>query len=178
MSKISETGFLDYIFSFDICCLIETFTYPNFDFRTYFDDYLVFHSPGVKLSKQGRLSGGITVFVKKTLSDSITKLVCEENLVVFRLCNKSFGDNIIMTVYIPPTDSPFYSDQLSKCSITVLEDRIIRFQEQFPNANILICGDLNARIGQWDLHDDDSDDLHNSPFYIQPVPVKKVASGK
>ena len=49
-------------------------------------------------------------------------------------------DLFLCTVYIPPIDSPYYSEE----TFPNLHTQICRFQAQ---GNVLICGDLNARTG-------------------------------
>ena len=154
-SKLPETGFTEYLYSFDICCLTETFSSPTFDFSVYFDGYEILHSPGIKLSFQGRCCGGVAVLVKKSLAVFINELICKDNFVAFRFCSPAFGDNVIICVYIPPMESPYYANRSNDCSFNILEDWILTAQEQYPRANIVICGDLNARIGQWDIHAED-----------------------
>jgi len=39
----------------------------------------------------------------------------------------------------------------------VIEEVILKLQERFPEATMLLCGDLNARLGDWQIHSDDSD---------------------
>ena len=158
-TKVAEEGFLDYLHKFDICCLIETFTTQNFDFTKCFSEHVILHSPGVKLSGMGRCCGGVAVILKKTIADNVTKLsIHSDNIVAFRLCNSVLSEMIFIAVYIPPVDSPYYANKVSDCNITLLEDVMLTLQEQFPRANFIICGDLNARIGQWILHSDEEDE--------------------
>ena len=168
---MSEEGFLEYLLKFDICCLTETFTSLNFDFTKCFDDHVILHSPGVRLSGHGRCCGGVVVILKKTLADFTTKLSTHsDNIVAFRLCSNTINETLFITVYIPPSDSPYYAGKMTDCNITVLEDVLITFEEQFPKANIVICGDLNARIGQWNVHtDEDTGDCpFDSHLLVQP----------
>ena len=131
VTKVSEPGFLEYLHGFDVCCLTETFTAANFDFRNVQEDYTVLHSPGVKLSKQGRLSGGVVMLLKKPLSRWITDLNtgCDFVLAV-RVHGGEFKDTILVCAYIPPVDSPYYRDKNVLCNITLLEDVLLDFQDK------------------------------------------------
>jgi len=163
-SKLGEPGFVDYIKSFDICCLLETFTTVNFDFSTYFDEYKILHSPARKLSHHGRRSGGVIVMIKACIESLVSEIqVNYDNIIAFKISNFTFGNVIVVCVYVPPIDSPYYKERDITCNIIVLEDVLLQVQETFPDSEILICGDMNARIGGWDIHTvnehyDDEDD--------------------
>ena len=157
LSKIADVDFMQYMGKFDICCLVETFTYATLDLTSCFGEYLVMHSPGVKLSTQGRLSGGVVVLIKKGIGGKIERLCATgDSTIAFKIQSSNFQNTIVICTYIPPFDSPYYSDKdVSKWSL--IEDLILNFQEKYPQAVILLCGDLNARIGKWDLHTDDEE---------------------
>ena len=155
-ARLSEPGFFTYVLQFDICCLLETFTPDNFDFDIYFDDYVSFHFPGKKLSVHGRRSGGVVVLVRKRLKTLVARIPVQyDNVVVFRVYSQK--PMIVICAYIPPADSPYYGDRNTSCNIHVIEDVILKLQEQFPEATMLLCGDLNARLGDWQIHSDNSD---------------------
>jgi len=147
-ARLNEPGFLSYVFQFDICCFLETFTSDNFDFAMYFDDFVPFHSPGKKLSVHGRRSGGVVVLVRKRLNSHVSRiLVQHDNVVVFRVYGQK--PMIVICAYIPPAESPYYSDRDTSCNIHVIEEVILKLQERFPESTMLLCGDLNARLGDW-----------------------------
>ena len=152
-SKLSEPGFLDYIKLFDVCCLTETFSSPTFDFGVYFNEYTAMHLPGIKLSSQGRRSGGVVMLAKKDLNVTRLSTGCD-TIVAFKFNNPFLISTILVCAYIPPLDSPYYRDKQVSSNISLLEDTVMTFQENFPRSPILICGDMNARIGQWDIHAD------------------------
>ena len=177
-SKLSENSFVQYICAFDICCFTETFTSIDFNFEIYFSDYFVFHSPAVKLSHQGRRSGGVVTIVKKSCMNTVSQLPCTyDNMTVLRLCSITTGELILISVYIPPVDSQYYKGKELKCNLVLLEEVLSEIQEAYPNANIIICGDLNARTSQWNLHtsdcdyDDDQDQLGLQDYCYCPNTV-------
>ena len=159
-SKFSEPGFLQYLADFEVCCLMETFTSDDFDSSVHFKDCHVIHSPALKLSHRGRRSGGVLVVVRKSLRAKISQIVCEkDNTVIFRLkFSHPAQDLIVICVYIPPKDSPYYKNKSVKCNITMLEEELFRLQTEYPSASLLICGDFNARTGDWNLHCEQDDD--------------------
>lgn len=152
---MAEPGFLDYISSFDICCLIETFTHDDFDFSSLSDNNVIFHAPAVRLSRFGRRSGGAVLLVKKLLAPHVTRVKCtHDSMVILRVCNYFNTDFIVICAYVPPIDSPYYSNREVKCNIFLLEEELLRLHEEHPRAAILICGDFNARTGEWNIHAD------------------------
>ena len=163
-SRLSEPGFLDYILSFDICCLLETFTAENFDFNILCNDFEIFHSPAVRLSRFGRRSGGAVLLVKKALTDQINRVECShDSMLILRMSNYFATDFFLICAYVPPIDSPYYSSKEIKCNITLIEEELLRLHEDYPQASVLICGDVNARTANWNIHadpdsDGDSDD--------------------
>ena len=59
-TNFSELETDDYILSFDIYVMFETFSSSKF-----FKDSIVLHSPGVPLSVRGRRSGGVMLTARK-----------------------------------------------------------------------------------------------------------------
>ena len=157
-SKLTEMGFLEYIYSFDVCCLMETFTSSDFDTGICFNDFIVLHSPGSKLSLRGRRSGGVMILVKKSDGICVTRLDTNSDMILaLRLSAPYFQETIIVCLYVPPFDSPYYKGKDLSSTITVLDDLVLNYQERYPQAAIVICGDMNARIGSWDLHTESCD---------------------
>ena len=156
-SRLTEPGFITSIDFYHISCFLETFTGDTFDFSTYFDEYLVFHTPAIRSSHDGRRSGGVVMLIKNCLANYITQLPTNHNnLLAARLYFAGFFDVILICVYIPPVDSPYYKDKDVKCNIQLLEDEILRLQIAFPNSTFMICGDFNARTGNSNVHDVDN----------------------
>ena len=160
-SKVYEPGFLNYLANFDICCLVETFTSCDFDFGNHFSEYNVFHSAALKLSHRGRRSGGILILVKKVLQYEVTHISCsKDNMLILKVKQPSLGtDLIILCAYVPPVDSPYYENRQVKCNISVIEEELFRLQTTYPKTPVLICGDLNARTGSWNVHCDREDEV-------------------
>ena len=168
-SKMSEEGFLTYLQSFDVCCLTETFTPPEFDFSIHLSTYSVVHSPGIKLSSQGRRSGGVMILLKKYFDVYTTRIdTGEDTILAVRLRAPCVKDIIIMCIYVPPLDSPYYKGKNIASCITILDDLVLTFKERYPQASVLICGDMNARIGSWDLHTEMSE---CADFFDYNVPM-------
>ena len=91
--------------------------------------------------------------MKKSLCHPIEEIECKhDNMVILKFQKMDFDILILVCIYVPPMDSPYYMDKHVKCNILFLEDELIRLHELYPQANIVICGDLNARTGTWNLH--------------------------
>ena len=70
-SLLTKT-FISYVVSFDFICLVETFV-ENIDSSS-FSNYTVYCKPAVKLSNQGRHSGGILCLIRNSLVPFVRKL--------------------------------------------------------------------------------------------------------
>jgi len=140
--------------SFDIFSAVETFIVSTFDFSIHFSEYTVFQSPAIKLHKHGRGCGGVAVFVRNTLLKFVTQVHCAyDNMVSLKLSGDLLGldrDVLYIAMYAPPYKSPYYKSTDTTCSIHSLEHFLLEQQENGDDSLILINGDLNARIGEWD----------------------------
>ena len=100
------------IFKFDIVRLVETFidradnlgdTFPSFD---------IFLAPAHKLSLQGRMSGGLTLKIKKSLAQHYKYLDTQlDNSLCVRFSRVLFAtqqDVIMLFTYVHPQNSVWY----------------------------------------------------------------------
>ena len=98
--------------SFDVFCAVETFTSTHFDFSTHFANYHVFHSPVIKLSARGRRSGGVAVFIDKTVMPFIAHTECGHNNMICIKISKDFvgqeRELLFVAVYVPPYQSSYH----------------------------------------------------------------------
>ena len=162
--KISLQGICDFIGAFDIACLCETFTLPNFDFGVKFEDYISIHSPAEKFNTTGRPSGGIVVLIKKELENYIQIIQTNiSHVLCFKLKKnllKTSKDILYLCTYVHPSNSIFYSNKEYENTLDMLENFITEELIKDDDLDILLCGDLNARIGEWAYsHHMDNDEL-------------------
>ena len=170
-AKLVEPDFVTFVKSFDIFSALETFTNDCFDFSLLFSDFKVLHCPAIKLSKRGRRSGGVAVFVKKNLLPHITQITCKyDNMICIRI-SKNFvcldKDILYVSTYIPPYQSPYYQTKDTTCSITAIEEFLIN---QLRHANpfyLVVSGDFNARIGEWNPLSPFDFDIFNADTMIR-----------
>ena len=162
MTKVSEPDFGSYITSFEIFCAIETFTSTLFDFSTHCANHLVLPSTAIKLSARGRRSGGVAVSIDKSLMPFVTPINCSYDNICIKRSKAAVGldkDVIFVAVYIPSYQSPYYKQTDTNCSIHHLEDFLLNLYQTGEDAYLVVCADLNARIGEWGFLTDDETDL-------------------
>ena len=68
-----SNDFIDYLNTFDLICLTETFVDKEFEI-TILKDFVFFIAPAKKLSRQGRRSGGVVVFIRKCFAHLFTQV--------------------------------------------------------------------------------------------------------
>ncbi len=105
---------------------------------------------------RGRDSGGLVVWIKNDLAPFTSPVQQGKNHIWFKL-DKSFAildkDLFICGLYIPPSDSPYYDDEV----FDTLHEEMNPYQTL---GKILLCGDLNARTGSELDYIDNSGDKH------------------
>ena len=164
-----------YVLDIDFVFLTETFTesvpedmFPNHD---------IYVAPGIKLSESvfGRLCGGVACLIKKSLTPFVTYIYLDyNNMLAFKIDHALLGtsqDCILLGAYIPPENSPFYKQTEIQNGISVIEDVLLDLQCKYEDVDFILCGDLNARIGNknsnssfdslsnvFDVIDDDTSD--------------------
>ena len=154
--------------TFDIFCALESWTRDTFDFNIHFQNCSVFHAPAIKLSRLGRLSGGVVVIVKNSIASFVTeiKTMCD-NLISLRLSKHMLQleqDLILTFTYVPPYQSSYYKNKDTNCAIDNLQAHYLNLTENELDCNFLLFGDLNARIGNWlpDCSDDEDEFYHKN----------------
>ena len=164
--KLGLNGVSEYINSFDIACLGETFTYSSFDFSIKFGDYIALHCPAKKFNFRGRPSGGLVVLVKKALERFVTVIDTKiSHIICFKIAKELLNtakDILFIGTYVHPSDSVFYTDEDYECTLEALEQFLLDQLEDGEEYNYLIAGDLNARLSDWgvkvgDIEDDEDE---------------------
>ena len=168
LDKICLDGFCDFINSFDIVGLSETYTNLRFDFSIKFKDFIVKHCPAENFSYLGRPSGGLVLFIRKSISDMIELVDTGISHVLGIKIKKEYlnsnKDVLFINTYIHPVGSVFYSNKEYANTFDEIEQFILDQTDQGNDVDIIIGGDLNARIGDWcyqenaELDEDEEDD--------------------
>ena len=143
--KISNNDFLDSVCFCHIVVLTETWQQAS-DFII--PGFRSFSQPAIKLNnsaKGGRGSGGLTVFIREEYANYILPLKSDNNTLWFKISKDLMNlavDIYACAVYIPPVNSKYFNSDVFE----VLESDISLFLQ---NGEILLCGDFNARTGNY-----------------------------
>lgn len=132
-------------------------------FDNFISGFTAFTKIRSKVTNRGRHSGGVTVFVKSSLVEKgyiIREFIDFNDCVVLLLKSNLFHlytDIIMCFPYISPEGSSIYNQADCVNGIEILEDYLLQIVLKFPDALLLIAGDLNARCGSLQdiLYDDD-----------------------
>ena len=148
LTKLKDRELIQYISSFHFVCLVETFV--DYLETGVFSSHTVFCKPAVKLTKQGRKSGGVLCLIKNELVPYVKEIKCDRGHVLcFLLDKKLFGFNrdvVYMCAYVPPENSPYYSAFDIDDGISLLEESLADVMLSLDDVYLLLCGDLNSRI--------------------------------
>ena len=150
-SLLNQIDLPKYVSDYDIILLTETFS--DRDLSECFPDYIHFICPGVKISNSvhGRVSGGLALMVRKSLSNFVNRITIEyDNMIALRLIGSLFGlenDVILLGAYLPPETSDYYAETEIYNGVSMIEDALLELSEMYINSEFLLFGDFNARIG-------------------------------
>ena len=151
MSKIEDTSFIEFVNSFDIVCLLETFLSEDILPLNVFSGFKKYFTPAIKISNltKGRCSGGVIVLVKKEINKFVTELKNSFDNVIALKIAKDIGDLhndlIILSAYIPPYGSPYYKLFNTKNGIHMFEQFATDLKSSYLNCSFILCGDFNSR---------------------------------
>ena len=147
--KLSDHTFVDFVTTHDFITFTETFISDEEFESPVFKDYKCFVAKAIKLSKTGRLSGGVIVLVKKHLSDFISRIKTDHaQTIVVRISKDLFDtdvDVMFISAYVQPYDSVFWKHTNGGYGLEVIEECIVCLHEKCEDFLILLSGDFNAR---------------------------------
>lgn len=153
LSKLDDKSLIDTINKYDVVCILESFITDIKVLENIFNNCSFYFKNAKKLSHQGRPSGGVLVLIKNHLVHKLNVVEVNhvfDNIVCLRFDFKSLGadvDNLLLiAAYLPPYSSPYYNSSNYESGIDLLEHFMIFITEKIPDANIILCGDLNSRI--------------------------------
>ena len=165
--KLHLTSLCEFIESLDIAGLSETFTLPGFDFNVKFPNHFALHCPATKYTKLGRPSGGLVLLIRKTLRKYIelvdTQISHVLAIKIKKTCFNTDKDLLLITMYNHPAESIFYKKRDYFSTLEQVDQFIANSLEQGQEFDLLIGGDLNARIGDWAYTEDGEDEFEDSP---------------
>lgn len=126
----------------------------------------MFSCPAKPSKRGGRNMGGIIVYISCKIIDNVSRVCADfDTGVIFRCDKRLFGleiDVILACLYFSPENS-VSNDGTKAKGIKSFENLIMENVDIFGNKEILLCGDLNSRIGSMsdiDVIDNDIPVLH------------------
>ena len=178
--KLEHVDFVNILNCSDILVLIETWkTNEKRKITDANSGYMEFNvcRPSVKSARRG--SGGITVLLRKQLSDYLCFVKSHENGIVwFKVIQQSYDqcDIYLCYIYIPPKDS-FRNVVTDEDLFDLLYTDVIKYN---AIGKVIIYGDMNARCGNLsdyiDYNFNDRDDLDDILFTREEHDVKQRTS--
>jgi hypothetical protein len=178
---LKDNDFVQYVASFDLVCLVETFIQ---EFKsTIFKDFVSFVRPSVGLGKLGRDSGGIVCLVRAVYLPYIKQLDCHGNgnFLSFILDHKLLGlptDILLVCAYVPPETSRFYTVFNFDNGISMLEDYILDCFSLVGEIPVIVCGDLNGRTANILPECFQEDYLHDCTFISDSLEINRFSEDK
>ena len=154
-TQAGDDDFIEHLNKFDVIVLTETHLDREFDTEVKFPNYIARQAPGVRLSRLGRVSGGVMLLVHKELDPYTTFLELKEPNVLGCVFDNSLWNlsknTLLLATYIHPQNSKYYSqpDIDIESGLESIENILADRLQQNIEENILILGDLNSRIGLW-----------------------------
>ena len=171
-SKLSDSDLISFLVEYDFICLTETFL-ERPKYSETFKDFHVFHAPAKKLSYHGRMSGGVSVFVKACYLDYIEQLKIDiDNCIALKVHKSIFGtekDILLVGIYIPPYNSNYWNHTLDGYGVELLDKCIFEANSFCPNLSVLCFGDFNARTanGNGEYENDNDLDCQRNDFVAE-----------
>lgn len=145
-----DQSFLNFCRKHDIIGMCETWQRNEFDFQSFLEGYINFDCMRPTKGSATRGSGGVTVFVRDYfVNRNIIKRIFDEmsECVVLLLSSELYddiNDIVLIFTYVAPERSPIYTND-NNDGINLLNEKLVDIKVLYPNADIIIAGDLNAR---------------------------------
>ena len=168
---------LNFFKNFDFIAVYETWCEYDCDLKVLeglMDGFICFTEKGTRVSKHGRPSGGIAVYVKNCFAKFVQRIDAGYKFaVILELMNVSpmsmveeIENYILVCTYLPPRYSSVYEDEAD--GVLILKEKLIDLKSRYPSHKLLVCGDLNARIGEMQdiLTDDGVDHIDGLDWYV------------
>ncbi len=121
----------------DIICLSETWLTSPAKARNAWKNFDTFWVNAIKDKTKGHASGGIVMFVKKTLNAQV--LDSSESWLIIHVSRGDY-ECVIGAVY-------FHPECNMRATLQGFRDSVEGIQRQFGESPIILAGDYNARVG-------------------------------
>ena len=144
-NKLDDPEVVNSLKTLDCIGLMETHADKNVDISL--PGYYVFRKDRIKHKKACKPSGGVAVLVKESMRNAYKfDPISDSDIIWVKVLKDSISmmnDLYVAFVYLPPQTSS-YGKVNSKDIMSKLEKQIEYFS---CKGKILVCGDLNARVG-------------------------------
>lgn len=137
---------LNYLKTFDIIGLVETWNDSKGDFDLLFESHKCFDAVRTKKPYSIRNSGGVSVYIRNDLIEagSITRICSDLNDSVVLYWKSSIFENvndiILYVTYVSPEGSSLYNNLLNINGISILEENLSVIKMQYPDCYIYLAG--------------------------------------
>lgn len=143
--KFKDPAFVNKLTDKDIFCIIETHCQLKDCLKL--SEYHPFHLIRPKSIKCNKRSGGLSIYIKKSLKPGVKILKQKSVDFQWLLLDKQFfglnKDIFLCFVYNPPPDST-YLMKLNIDILSLIEEDVSKFSD---HGDIILAGDFNARVG-------------------------------
>ena len=123
-AKLVSNDFIDYLNTFSLMCLTETFVDKGFKI-TALKEFIIFIAPAKKLSRQGRHSRGVVVCIRKCFAHLFRQVTVKfGNFIVLESSKALLNtdkDVLFIFIYIPPSGSPAYAQTSNSVGVEQIE---------------------------------------------------------
>ena len=141
LPKLDNVAFVNYITSFDLVCLTETYVASEFE-SNLFKDFGVFVAKAKKLSYHGRYSGGVIVLVRKDFVPFVERMYLDvDNVVVLRIKKVLLGtdkDVMFISAYLPPYDSSYWKQTPHGYGMEIIEKCVMDLHDKTDDFYLLL----------------------------------------
>jgi len=148
LPKLEFSDFIDYLKTFTIFCLLETWYEHDLNSLNSFPDYVMYAKKSLRLQNVGRSMSGFCVCVHNSLKNYVSHIDTPHKFCMFFKVKKSIvattKDLLLIFSYLPPDNSPSYEKERFS-GIKYLEYALSELPLNLNEYYFVLLGDLNAR---------------------------------
>lgn len=168
---------IEWLSKFDIIAISETWCEHEHELctlRNIIEGFTCVVEKATRTHRHGRPSGGICVFLRSNVMQHVNRIdkgfkfavILEIKDLVNTLTGVCIGDILLVCTYLPPKNSSAYDEELD--GIAILREKLVDLKSRFINHQLLIVGDLNARVGRENdfLDEDDTEHVPGLEWFL------------
>uniref|UniRef100_A0A670IVF8 Reverse transcriptase domain-containing protein n=1 Tax=Podarcis muralis TaxID=64176 RepID=A0A670IVF8_PODMU len=138
-SKLADSDFINFLESYDIILLQETWSLKPLNIP----NFITYNLPATKMSTKGRPKAGLICGIKQSSNFKINYI---RNIGQYaQLLSFSIGyrEILLLNIYFPPIEVEIGPDY----GWNIVSEELYLIRSKSPNIPLIIMGDTNARIG-------------------------------